>query len=89
MIKRLAIVILGLGLLGICINQSRAQQPEKEFNLKLPVSDIQIISDALSEMSYKKAAPLMQKLQIQINNQIAPPQKEETKPEENKSNEGK
>ncbi len=55
----------------------------KEFDLKVTGADIAILGDALGMMPYAKAAPLMQKLQAQINIQNNPaPKPEEKKPEE-------
>ncbi len=45
---------------------------DKEITLKVAPADVQILGEALQMMPYGKVAPLMQKLQIQINAQNLP-----------------
>lgn len=72
-------------IVGVCLSSiAFAQQPEKSFNLNLTAQEIQIISDALTEAPYKKVAPLMFKLQSQINAQFVETPKPEIKQEEKK-----
>lgn len=61
-----------------------AQEKPKEFNLKIDGADIQTIGEGLGMLPYGKVAPLMQKLQIQINEQNASKSPAPTKPEEKK-----
>lgn len=42
----------------------------KEFDIKVTGADITLVGEALGMMPYGKVAPLMQKLQNQINKQI-------------------
>ena len=42
----------------------------KEFTFTLNEQDIQVISEALGDVAFKKSAPLVQKLQNQINDQL-------------------
>jgi len=42
----------------------------KEFIIKLDEKDIQVIGTALGEIAFKAAAPVIQKLQEQINEQV-------------------
>ena len=51
------------------------QDAPKEFNLKVNSTDIQLLGEALGMLPYGKVAPLMQRLQIQINeqNQVSKP----------------
>lgn len=81
----LCLAIIGAVQHEAIVTLAHAQQPEKEFNLKLSVSVIQVISDALAEMPYKKAAIPMQIIQTQINQQLATP---EPKTEEGKPTKG-
>lgn len=70
-------------IVGVCLS-SIAFAQEKSFNLNLTAQEIQIISDALTEAPYKKVAPLMFKLQSQINAQFVETPKPEIKQEEKK-----
>ncbi len=42
----------------------------KEFALKLNEQDVQVIGVALGEIAFKLAAPVINKLQQQINEQV-------------------
>lgn len=42
----------------------------KEFNLKLNDQDVQIIGAALGELAFKLSAPVVTKIQIQVNEQL-------------------
>lgn len=51
-----------------------AQQPSpQEFTLKLTAAEVQTVGKALDELSYKEAAPVIQKLREQIIQQQTPP----------------
>lgn len=42
---------------------------EKEINLKVTPADVQAIGEGLGSLPFNKVAPLMSKLQVQINAQ--------------------
>lgn len=46
-----------------------AQEADKKFNLEVSGADITLLGEALGMLPYGKVAPLMQKLQVQINAQ--------------------
>lgn len=64
-----------------------AQDQKKEFDLKVTQEELQIIGKALDERPFKEAAPLIQKLNQQIQTQmrpvapVPPVQPMQTKPE--------
>lgn len=47
-----------------------AQPSPQEFNLKVDSRDIEIIGEGLGALPYSKVAPLMGKLQAQIQGQV-------------------
>jgi hypothetical protein len=49
-----------------------AQEADKKFNLEVSGADITLLGEALGMLPYGKVAPLMQKLQVQINAQQQP-----------------
>lgn len=60
-------------------------QEKKEFNFSLNNEDIAVIGKALEERPFKEVANLIQKLNAQIQSQLAPAPmqvKPETKPQE-------
>lgn len=74
--------MLAVALLPFSVN---AQEAPKQFNLTVTSEELQIIGNALEELPFKKSAPLMNKLNQQVQQQIAPtPKPDAPKPEENK-----
>lgn len=69
-------IILIAAMLSLSIVSVPAQEATKEFNLKVNTTDIQTIGEALGSLPYAKVAPLMIKLQQQINeaNMSKPPE---------------
>lgn len=57
---------------------------QQEFTLKVTPAEINVIGEALGFMPYSKAAPLIQKLQVQVNAQSQPPAPVEPAKEEPK-----
>lgn len=60
-------MILSLSILHPTV--SDAQQQKQSFTFNLTVEDIQIIGKALDERPFKEVAPIIQKLNTQIQNQ--------------------
>lgn len=69
-------------IIGACLLSSVAMAQDKEYTLTVTGTEVGLISEGLQELSVKRAFPLIQKLQTQINVQNA--SKLETKPEEKK-----
>lgn len=46
----------------------------QDITLKLTPQEVAILGEALGEMKFKQAAPLVSKLQQQINEQLKPPE---------------
>lgn len=68
---------------ALVIATAAMAQAEKEFDLKLTGSEVNMVGEALGELPYKKVVPLMNKLQGQLNAQSQPP-KPAVVPEEKK-----
>lgn len=64
-------------IIGLIWLPTLAIAQEKEFDFKLNEKDIAVIGEALGMMPYAKVAPLMVKLQQQINAQTQPPKPKE------------
>lgn len=62
----------------------KAQEAPKQFNLTVTPEELQIIGSALEELPFKKSAPLMNKLNQQVQSQVNPVPTPKPKPEENK-----
>jgi hypothetical protein len=48
-----------------------AQEQPKQFNLTVTPEELQVIGAALEELPFKKSAPLMNKLNTQVQSQMA------------------
>lgn len=57
-----------------------AQQPDKEYNLKVSGPEVETLGKALGKLPFDDVAVLIQKLRTQIVDQQTP-RKEDTKPE--------
>lgn len=67
--------ILALGaVLAATLLPVNAQQPTQLLNLSVDNADVALIGEGLGNLPYNKVAPLMGKLQKQINDQTNPPQ---------------
>lgn len=68
--------------------QARAQEPPKEFTLKVTQPELELISEGLQTQPFGKVFPVINKLSAQINEQRQPPKPvektEEAKPIEPK-----
>lgn len=62
------LLIIGL----ICLPTLANAQEPTEFDFKLTKADIAVIGEALGKEPYNKVAPLLAKLQQQINAQMQP-----------------
>ena len=71
------LVLIGM-MLTLATVSAYGQEANKEFNIKINAADIQLIGEGLGSLSYSKVAPLMIKLQQQINEQNAPKQVDKT-----------
>lgn len=58
-----------LAVIGALLLSTSAYAQEKEYDLKVNSTEVLLIGEALGLMPYGKVAPLMQKLQNQINSQ--------------------
>jgi len=56
-------------LISLLLSTSAAFAQEKEFNLKVKASQVQLLGEALGLLPYGKVAPFMVDLQQQINAQ--------------------
>ena len=72
--------------LAVITTPAFAQQPPSEtlYDLKVTVADINVIAKGLGTLPYAEVAPLMNKLQIQINQQQKPVAVPAPAPVENK-----
>jgi ribosome-associated translation inhibitor RaiA len=70
MSRRFTILFAVAAWIAICFaaNLALAQAPE-DMTFKLSVSDLQVISEALSQMPYRASNQTINKLQSQINKQ--------------------
>lgn len=79
--KVLLVLVPALIICATIPNAAIAQNsPDKIFNLSVTAADVQILGEGLGTLPYGKVAPLMSKLQAQINEQSQP--KPEAKPVE-------
>lgn len=79
-------LIFASAILFLASSANAQQQPEKEYNLNVTASELNVIGQALGQQTYDKIAPLMAKLQGQVSIQNIPrPIPVETKPEETKT----
>ncbi len=60
-------------MLILTVTPVMAQEPPKQFNLTVTMEDLQVIGNALDDLPFKKAAPIIQKLNQQIQAQQTPP----------------
>lgn len=51
-----------------------AQQAQRTFNLQVTESDLVVIGRALEALPYRDAAPVLGRLQQQVNDQVKPPE---------------
>lgn len=66
-------LVISILILPLISGLANAQgQPEKQFNLTVTGADIQTLGEGLGTLPYGKVAPLMSKLQAQINEQSQP-----------------
>lgn len=72
--KKLLLTMMFLPVLSLPSNA----QEQKTFKLTVTSEDLQIIGTALDDLPFKKAAPLIQKLNQQIQMQTTPPAKPDT-----------
>ncbi len=66
-------------LLGLASSAS-AQQPPTEITLKLPMQMMLVIAKGIQELPYKEASPVLNEVQRQVNEQLAPKAEPEKKP---------
>lgn len=66
------------------INFAVAQEQPKQFTFTVNSEELQIIGNALEELPFKKSAPLLNKLNTQVQQQLRPVQKPDTKIEDQK-----
>lgn len=59
------------------LSTANAQQSKQTFTFTLTTEDLQVIGKALDERPFKEAAPLIQKLNTQIQTQTAPVKEKE------------
>lgn len=71
---------LVLAIISLPFIAGLANAQEKQFTLNVNQADIQTIGEALGTLPFGKVAPLMQKLQAQINEQNKLAMPEATKP---------
>lgn len=72
-------LLLAVFLLGC--SPSFAQQPPREYTLRLSTQDIQYLGSVLVERPYKEVNVLLQRMQQQINEQAVAPKPDEPKKE--------
>ncbi len=71
----------GAVLLGLASSASAQQQPPSEITLKLPMQMMLVIAKGIQELPYKEASPVLNEVQRQVNEQLAPkPSEPEKKP---------
>ena len=56
------------------------QQPPSEITLKLPMQMMLVIAKGIQELPYKEASPVLNEVQRQVNEQLAPKVEPEKKP---------
>lgn len=68
------------------LSVANAQEAPKQFTLTVTSEELQVIGKALEELPFKQSAPMMNKLNTQVQSQINPTPRAEPipKPEENK-----
>lgn len=73
-----------IGILFAVISTACGAQELQVFKLEVTQAELNVISDALGEVQYKRSAPLIQKLNAQIIEQIEAAAKAKQKPETKK-----
>lgn len=68
------------------LSVANAQEAPKQFTLTVTTEELQVIGKALEELPFKQSAPVMNKLNTQVQQQLAPTPKPDAtvKPQENK-----
>jgi len=66
---------------SLIFSSAVAQEPSRTFNFTITSEDLQVIGKALDERPFKEAAPVIQRLNQQVQSQVKPPVPMPTKPE--------
>lgn len=74
--------LLIAALLSVISTNINAQEQPKQLTFTVTPEELQVIGAALEDAPFKKAAPIIQKLQQQVQQQLKPEAK--PKPEEKK-----
>lgn len=75
--KTLYLMILSVSILHLSTVSKAQETKNTTYNFTLTAEDLNIIGKALDERPFKEVAPLLQKLNTQIQNQIVNKEKEQ------------
>lgn len=70
--ERMRKIVMVIALISAPAYAQAPTQTQPEITLKVTPADITLLGEGLGMLPYAKVAPLMQKLQIQINQQQQP-----------------